>query len=52
MFDGIMGHHNRSKWWKTSPENAEIHMVAGVESSTGKTASRRLMCNFLLSGFL
>jgi len=25
-------------------------MAAGVESSTGKTADRRLMCNALLSG--
>jgi hypothetical protein len=25
-------------------------MAAGVESSTGKTADWRLMCNFLLSG--
>ena len=29
------------------PDNAEIHMAAGVESSTGKTHDRRLMCNFL-----
>lgn len=35
-----------------SADNAEIHIAAGVESSTGKTAYRRLMCNFLLSAVM
>lgn len=35
-----------------SSQNAEIHMAAGVESPTGKTAFQRLKCILLLWCFM